>query len=125
MPTYKYKCTVCDHEEFLSMRISVNPSTKVECPDCWERADTDELEPTMTRRIVASSIPESVGKVWAGDWFKKTYGHDIGEASQAAADSRAAYEREKADLEAKGIRMRHQSRQLDGKNRISLREKDE
>jgi len=125
MPTYRYKCTVCDHEEFLAMRISVDPSTKVECPNCWERADTDELEPTMTRRIVASSIPNVVGKVWAGDWFKKTYGHDISEGAQGAVNARARYESEKKALEEKGIRMTHQSRQVDGKDRISLNKKDD
>jgi hypothetical protein len=102
------------------MGISSDPKKKLFCPnDCVYATET------MTRRIITSSIPNVVGKVWAGDWFKKTYGHDIGEASQGAVNERSQYEKEKMALEEKGIRMTHKSRQVDGKDRISLRKKDD
>ena len=120
MPAYKYKCTTCDYEEMHTLNISSDPQKRLFCPNVCVYAT-----PTMTRRIISPSIPRVVGKVWAGDWFKDTYGHDIGEAAQGAVNEKRDYEREKMKLKVDGVNITHRSRQVDGKDRISIKEKEE
>ena len=76
--------------------------------------------------IVAGALfPEKVGKVWAGDWFKKQYGREIGEAAQDKVDEKKRYERQKVKLKEDGINITHKSRQVGGADRIKIPDKKE
>lgn len=68
---YKYRCLNCDTVAIIPLPISFEPKKKLKCEEC----DKEE----MVRRILRCQFPEKVGKVYAGDWFKKTYGYDIRE----------------------------------------------
>ena len=71
--------------------MSYDPSKKLYCLEC------SNSEPTMTRRIGKPSFPDKVGRVFAGDWFKKQYGNELGEGSMNRAqqeEDRRALERE-------------------------------
>ena len=125
MPQYKYKCKECNNEEMFTLNISSDPSRPIHCPMCQYKDSNGDFVPTMTRRIIVSSIPNAVGKVWAGDWYKKTYGHDIGEGAQGAVDAKKNYEQEKMKLKADGVNIAHKSRQIDGKDRISIKKREE
>ncbi len=76
MPNYIYKCTECDHKYVTKLPISFDPKIKLAC-----RYSHDGTEFTMTRRIGKPSYPKEVGKEFAGDWYKKEYGHELGEGS--------------------------------------------
>ena len=65
---------MCCYAQMVQLKMSYDPSIKIFCPEC------DNTTPTMTRRIISSEIPKAVGKVFAGDWFKETYGTELGEA---------------------------------------------
>jgi len=69
MPNYKYKCTECLESMLIDLPMSFDPKQKFSCSMCLGE---------MTRRIITSVFPEKVGKVFAGDWFKKTYGSELG-----------------------------------------------
>ena len=93
MPNYIYKCLECDHSELIELPISSDPSERRWCKLCHE---PDE-EHTMTRRIGKSQFPKNVGKVFAGDWYKKTYGIELGQGSldkARQAEDRKNLERE-------------------------------
>jgi hypothetical protein len=77
------------------------------------------------KRIIASgaTIPKVVGRVWAGDWFKKTYGHDLTESAHERVKARKEYDREHAKLKEEGINITHKSRQVGGKDRIRIPDK--
>lgn len=119
MPNYIYKCTECDHKEMVELPISSDPSEKRWCKMCHE---PDE-ESTMTRRIGRALFPEKVGRVWAGDWFKKTYGHDIDEVAKQRGRERMEHDAQKLKLEQDGVKITHKSRQVGGKDRISVPDK--
>jgi hypothetical protein len=80
-------------------------------------------ESTMTRRIGRALFPEKVGRVWAGDWFKKTYGHDIDEVAKQRGRERMEHDAQKLKLEQDGVKITHKSRQVGGKDRISVPDK--
>lgn len=86
MPNYKYVCNECNHSEMVSLPISTDPNKKLKCSKCTKRS--------FKRRICISEFPNRVGRVWAGDWFKKTYGHEIGERDKAYANEQAKLDRE-------------------------------
>ena len=89
MPTYKYKCELCAFEQMMMLPISSDPKEKRVCEDC--------SKVTMTRRIGKPQFPKTVGKVFAGDWYKKTYGQDVGDAYMEKAqqqESKKILERE-------------------------------
>jgi len=88
MPTYKYKCQLCAFEQMVILPISSDPKAKRDCEDC-------NSEDVMPRRIGKPQFPKTVGKVFAGDWYKKTYGEDIG----AAYEERARQQESKKILE--------------------------
>ena len=93
MPNYIYKCTECDHKVVIELAISYDPKVKFGCPNCNTASD----KRTMTRRIGLATFPANCNTVFAGDWFKKTYGHDIGrgyEDKVRQAEDRKTLERE-------------------------------
>lgn len=82
MPNYHYRCDSCNRLSQIKLPISYDPKIKQACSSC------DGL---MTRII--KSKPRIKGfKVFAGDWFKKTYGHDI-------ADGYKDSSRQKEDMD--------------------------
>lgn len=93
MPSYIYKCTDCEHKEVIELPMSSNPNDRRWCKLCRE---PDE-EKTMTRRIGVCSFPKNVGKVFAGDWYKKTYGQELG--ADAMDKSRQAEDKKTLERE--------------------------
>jgi hypothetical protein len=76
------------------------------------------------RRIIASKPAVHGFKVWAGDWFKKTYGHDLNEGAERKAKERLEYEKELDSLKKDhGITITHKSRQVGGEDRIKVPDK--
>ena len=92
MPNYKYRCIKCDYEEKWDMPISTNPKLSLYCPSC-------ELDGTMTRRISVAQFPKEVGKVFAGDWYKKEYGHEIGSNADDKVQQKKDWETLKRESE--------------------------
>lgn len=116
MPNYHYKCCECKEVVEVTLPISTDPKAPLSC----------ECGYTMSRIIVAGAqFPEKVGKVWAGDWFKKTYGRDMSEEATRRANKKMEYDAERIKLEQDGVKITHRSRQVDGDKRISIKDKKE
>lgn len=115
MPNYTYKCNKCEATHTVTLPMSTDPKQLRDCAECDGKC----------KRIIVSGavVPKVVGKVWAGDWFKKTYGHDMFEGADRMVSERRDYEREKKNLEKDGVRITHKSRQVGGKDRISIPDK--
>lgn len=110
MPNYKYKCEKCGCVKAFILPISSDPKEPLECGLCGTK--------TMSRRIGRSEFPRKVGKVWAGDWFKKTYGHDIAERDNAYASEQAALDKEaKSLLKDHGINANVKAKRVDPKKK--------
>jgi hypothetical protein len=95
VPNYIYKCTECDHKEIAELPISFSPKIRLPCDDCYSGHPDEEF--TMTRRIGTPSFPTNCNKVFAGDWYKKQYGHELGQGSMdkaQQAEDRKTLERE-------------------------------
>lgn len=71
MPNYYYKCDRCETIYEINLPISHDPTLLYECSG-------DICTGTCNRIMRAAQIPKEVGKVFAGDWFKKTYGFELG-----------------------------------------------
>jgi len=56
--------------------MSSDPEERLWCREC-----PNSVEMTMTRRIGKPRIGKISNKVYAGDWYKKQYGHELGEGS--------------------------------------------
>ena len=101
MPNHIYRCTQCEYQE--SRLILGLPSEEVldapfKCNGCGALA--------MKRRPCLVSSSFGMPKERAGDWFKKTYGHDIGEKDEEKAEQQRNMDQVKRSLEAKhGIKM--------------------
>ncbi|TFH22082.1 zinc ribbon domain-containing protein [Candidatus Bathyarchaeota archaeon] len=112
MPNYHYRCCHCRQVTVLNLPISTDPTSLQGC----------ECGYTMRRMI--SSTPAFNGfKVWAGDWFKKIDGQDIAEGAYEKVREREEYDKNKRELEADGVRITHQSRQVGGDDRIKIPDK--
>ena len=88
MPGYSYKCGKCKQITMLELPISTDPDKRFGC-ECGY----------LMKRVIAvvPQFPKEVGKVFAGDWFKKTYGSELGEGSEneaTQAEDRKTLERE-------------------------------
>jgi putative FmdB family regulatory protein len=81
VPNYNYKCRKCETVEKKFLPISTDPSKLLECPCGGE----------MFRSVISQG-PVNGLKTFAGDWFKKTYGHELGEDGMSAAEKKADYE---------------------------------
>ena len=86
MPNYKYKCISCAHTETMFLKMSTDPKKRFDCKEC-------DGEQSMTRRISKPAGHKGF-KVWAGDWYKKTYGRDLGEGAHERASRIAEHRRE-------------------------------
>lgn len=111
MPNYHYRCTECKEVTILNLSISTDPNEPRECQCSGDM-----------KRIIASTPPAHGFKVWAGDWFAKEYGHDIGEGAMKRVEARKEYERELDKLKRDGINITHKSRQVGGKDRIRIKD---
>jgi putative FmdB family regulatory protein len=94
MPNYKYKCYSCNLIDEIFLPISTDPQKLFCCPGCPDgtmRRMTGLINPAATLGL----------KVFAGDWYKKTYGHELGEDGESAAekkrDLKRALEQHKKD----------------------------
>jgi len=90
MPNYKYKCKDCSEIIMVELPISFDPKIEFTCLEC---------EGPMVRKIIVSVFPEKVGKVFVGDWFKKTYGFDM--AAKAHSRKELQEDMKKAERLAK------------------------
>lgn len=116
MPNYAYRCGKCKQITTKSLPISTDPRQAFAC----------ECGYLMKRIIVSGALfPEKVGKVWAGDWFKKTYGHDIDEVAKQRGQEKMEYDTQRLKLEQDGVKITHKSRQVGGKDRIVVPDKKE
>jgi len=115
MPNYSYKCCKCKKIDSMTLPISTDPKLLFPC----------ECGYTMRRIItLGAKFPEKVGRVWAGDWFKKTYGFDMGDAASRKGQEKMDYDANKIKLEEEGIKITHKSRQVGGDDRISIPDGD-
>lgn len=91
MPKYTFHCSKCHKISVLDIRLS----TYIENPDKIYKCDCGH---TMRRAIKNSHLPtvdSNIMKEFAGDWFKKEYGHEIDEVAQ----DKAAQKRDRETLE--------------------------
>lgn len=79
MPNYNYKCANCLVIEKKFLAISTDPSKQFPCEKCCGFMD----------RVPITPGPVTGLKTFAGDWFKKTYGHEIGGDGESAAQQKA------------------------------------
>lgn len=82
MPNYNYKCAGCSVIREFFLPISTEPSKPIECESCKG----------MMSRIIR--LPSGITglKVFAGDWYKKTYGHELGQDGDDSAANRRDFE---------------------------------
>lgn len=114
MPNYYYKCCECKTVIKVELPISTDPKKLLVC----------ECGYTMKRIIrPGAEFPKNVGRVWAGDWFRKTYGHDMGETSERRAAEKAQFDKDRAIAEKDGAKFKFRSRQVGGKDRIIVPDK--
>lgn len=91
MPNYLYKCNRCEDIVDLAMPISTDPK------QFWNHPGHKNVCLGLFYRIMRAPGAVKGFKVFAGDWFKKTYGHDLGETYEdkaRQADDRKTLERE-------------------------------
>jgi len=114
MPNYHYKCCKCYTIVKFDLPISTDPKKKM-CCECGY---------TMGRIIVSGAqFPETVGRVWADDWFKKTYGRDMSESASERSKEKMRYDADKLKLKEDGVNITHKSRQVGGDDRIKVPDK--
>lgn len=82
MPNYNYQCKSCGVTEKKFLPISTDPAQLFPCV-CGSE---------MSRGIIRQGEVTGL-KTFAGDWFKKTYGHELGEDGMSAAEKKADYQR--------------------------------
>lgn len=85
MPNYDYRCADCSTVKRLFLPISTDPSKPIVCEFCGQNS----------HRFMGSNKPSGTTglKTFAGDWFKKTYGHELGEDGQSAAEKKRDFQR--------------------------------
>lgn len=91
MPNYLYKCTKCEDKIDITLPISSDPKQLLESPGHKVYCDG------LYKRIMRPFGSIKGLRVFAGEWFKKTYGHDMGEAYEDKArqkEDRETLERE-------------------------------
>ena len=115
MPNYGYRCGHCSHQAKFFLKLSSDPDELLECPECEAEA--------MFRIIISGGSFNGL-KVFAGDWFKKTYGHDIGDGAARRVKEKEQYEKECAAAEKDGVKFKFKSRQVGGKDRIRVPDKN-
>ena len=102
MPNYRYKCCKCKQYKDFSLPISTDPARLMACGCGY----------SMKRVMIAAQIPNTVGKVWAADWYKKTYGHELGGKDSAYASEQKALDVQAAKLfKEEGIKIKTSSRE--------------
>ena len=93
MPSYKYRGSVCkEHFKFFSMKmLSKEDDSRHNVPCACE------TEGCVQSRIMSKPAQPMGFKTWAGDWYKKTYGHEIGERDSAYASEQAELDQQIRD----------------------------
>jgi len=71
VPNYVYKCERCKAKYSLKLPMSHDAKILYNCEDSRCIG--------LCRRIIAPGATFGMPKVRAGDWFKKTYGKELGE----------------------------------------------
>jgi putative FmdB family regulatory protein len=83
MPTYSYKCPDCESISDHFLPMSTDPEKKMPCPACFG---------AKSYRVITRAPMVNGLKVFAGDWFKKTYGHELGEDGMTALEKKKDFE---------------------------------
>lgn len=96
MPNYTYKCPRCEDTFKVSLPISSDPNKLLNHPG------HKNMCLGLFKRAIVPGASFKGFKVFAGDWFKKTYGYDIGERETTKAefqrDMRMAEEKHNRDV---------------------------
>ena len=98
MPKYRYKGLGCGkyYEVFSPKMLSLEEDEAHNSPcGCLVSACV------RVRTIIKPAPPQGF-KEWAGDWFKKTYGHEMGERDRAYAS-----EQQELDNQVKELKKEH------------------
>lgn len=82
MPNYNYQCQVCKVIDKKFLPISTDPSKLFLCV-CGA---------LMARGIIRQEEVTGL-KTFAGDWFRKTYGHELGEDGHSNAEKRRDFQK--------------------------------
>lgn len=93
MPNYLYECIECEDVIDIVLPISSDPKQLLENPGHRIVCDGSY------KRIMRPFNSIKGLRVFAGDWFKKTYGHDMGEAYEDASRQKKDFETMKRELE--------------------------
>lgn len=96
MPKYTYKCPRCEDTFEVTLPMSADPKKLLNYPG------HKNMCLGLFKRIITPGASFKGFKVFAGDWFKKTYGFDIGEKETTKAelqkDCRRAEEKHKREM---------------------------
>ena len=102
MPNYTYKCCVSKKIYIINLPISFDPNELIPCICCKGTY-------TMRRTIgLVSQFPEKVGKVFAADWFKKTYGYELGGKAISRADFQKDLKKVEELAKKDGVNINHE-----------------
>ena len=93
MNNYLYKCTVCEDKIDIALPISSDPKQLLENPGHRVVCEGSY------KRIMRPFGQIKGLRVFAGDWFKKTYGHDMAEPYEHASRQKEDFETMKRELE--------------------------
>lgn len=93
MPKYLYKCNRCEDIVDVPLPISFDPKQFINFPG------HKNVCLGLFWRIMRAPGAVKGFKTFAGDWFKKTYGQDIGAAYEDKARQKTDYETMKRELD--------------------------
>lgn len=93
MPNYLYKCNRC--EDIIEFALPISHDPKQFCNHPGHK----NVCLGLYYRIMRAPGAVKGLKTFAGDWFKKTYGSDIGDAYIDKARQREDYETMKRELD--------------------------
>ena len=88
MPEYNYRCCECKQVTSLFLPISTDPKEIQVCECGW-----------AMKRIITGTFSFKGFKTFAGDWFKKAYGHDMADPYMDKVRQKEDYETMARELE--------------------------
>jgi len=93
MPNFLYKCELCKDIIDIPLPISFDPKETINHPG------HKNICLGLFKRIMRAPGAVKGFKTFAGDWFKKTYGHDIAKPYEDKARQKTDYETMKRELD--------------------------
>lgn len=120
MPNYTYKGSQCGNYCERFVRELKTPSEdENHGAHCECGIEVCFLQRTLSR-------PQKPGglKVWAGDWFKKTYGFDMLEGAYRKVAETEQYKKDVRELAKQDVHINPQSKEKTGNDRIKYKRKE-